>query len=48
MKMCLDCMIDDGFPFRECVENVINYFSLAGVVRILNGVLPNFRQNLKS
>ena len=28
--MCLGCLINDSFPFRECVENVINYFSWAG------------------
>ena len=27
--MRLSCLIDDNFPFRECVENVINYFSWA-------------------
>ena len=30
MVMCLGCLIDDGFPFRECVENVITCFSWAG------------------
>ena len=30
MVMCLGCMIVNGFPIRECVENVINYFSWAG------------------
>ena len=29
MVMCLGCLIDDGFPFRKNVENIINYFSWA-------------------
>ena len=33
----------DGFPYRECVGNIINYiFFGQGVVNALNGSLPKF------
>ena len=35
----------DSFPLWECVGNFINCFSWAGVIHVLNGVLPNFWQN---
>ena len=33
----------DGFPYRECVDDIINYFFGQGVIDTLNGILSKFR-----